>query len=72
MFAVVRGSACAVDPASPGNITSGAWWLSRLWGSGNALLDDDEGLGYGTSGHETVAFLMNTVQFLTAMRNRLR
>ena len=36
------------------------------------MLDDDEGLGYGTSGHGTVAFVVNTVQYLTAMRYKLR
>jgi hypothetical protein len=46
--------------------------VNRLWGSGNALLDDDEGLGNGISGHGTVAFLVNTVQFLTVVRYRLR
>ena len=40
--------------------------------SGNALLDDDEGLGNGSSGHGTGAFLVNTVQFLTVVRYRLR
>jgi hypothetical protein len=40
--------------------------------SGNTLLDDDESLGDGISGHRTVAFLVNTVHFLKVVRYRLR
>ncbi len=37
--------------------------MIRVWAERNTLLDDNEGLGNGTSGHRIVAFLVNTVQF---------
>lgn len=41
-------------------------------GSGGALLDDYEGLGYWSSGHGDLHFLHDTGQCLTVVRYELR
>ena len=57
---------------SVGEVALGARRTNRLWAERNTLLDDDEGLGNGISSHGTVAFVVNTVQYLTADRYRLQ